>query len=229
MKSLGLLAAVCAVSLPVFAGEITGHVLITKKLTKKTISPAAYDLRGATVPGTPADVNPVNEFERTVVMLEGRNLAAKPPVNVVIDQQNARFDPDLVVIPVGSSVRFPNSDPIFHNVFSLSPTHSFDLGYYSMGKSRTVKFDRTGVVQVYCHIHSNMYAAIVVTASPIFGKPSADGSFNWSDVPPGHYRVVAWHKIAGLRQSEVDVPEKGSATVTIRIPVEAAGKPEANQ
>jgi|SRR5579871_501173 len=226
MRSLGLFATACAVSLPLLAGEITGHVLITKKLTKKSISLSSYDLRGTTVPSARPDLNPVNEFERTVVMLEGGNLAAKPPVNVVIDQQNARFDPDLVVIPVGSSVRFPNSDPIFHNVFSLSPAHSFDLGYYSMGKSRTVKFDRTGVVQVYCHIHSNMYAAIVVTSSPIYGKPSADGSFTWSDVPPGHYRVVAWHKIAGLRQSEVDVPEKGSATVTIRIPVEAEPKAE---
>jgi plastocyanin len=163
----------------------------------------------------------VNEFERTVVMIEGGTLAPKPPVSLSIRQENARFNPDLLVVPVGSTVQFPNFDPIFHNVFSLSGARSFDLGYYPKGQSRSVKFDRSGIVQVYCHIHTNMYAAIVVTSSPWYAKPSLDGSFSFSGLPAGHYRVAAWHKIAGMRHAEVDVPANGLAEVTIRIPVEA--------
>ena len=147
-------------------------------------------------------------------------LAPKTPVTEMLNQVRARFEPDLIVVPVGSTVEFPNSDPIFHNVFSLSKAQPFDLGYYPQGQSRTVKFNNPGVVQVYCHIHSNMYAAIVVTASPWFQKPASDGSFSFSNVPAGRYRLTAWHKIAGLHKVDVDVPEAGVADVTIRVPVD---------
>ena len=136
------------------------------------------------------------------------------------DHLNRAFAQDLLFVPVGSTVKFPNSDPIFHNVFSLSRAHSFDLGFYPEGQSRTVRFDRAGVVQVYCHIHANMYAAIVVTPSPWFAKPGPDGSFSWQDVPMGHYRLVAWHKIVGAHYASVDVPQKGSAEVNIRVPID---------
>ena len=159
-----------------------------------------------------------------VIILEAGKDAGKlpprPPVTEVLNQQGARFEPDLIVIPIGSTVQFPNSDPIFHNVFSLSKAQAFDLGYYPQGQSRTVKFNNPGVVQVYCHIHANMYAAIVVTASPWFEKPSADGSFSFSNVPPGRYRLTAWHKIAGLHKVDIEVPESGSAEVNIRVPVD---------
>jgi hypothetical protein len=73
---------------------------------------------------------------------------------------------------------------------------------------------------VYCHIHANMYAAIVVTSSPWYVRPAEDGSFSWSNVPAGHYRLTAWHKIAGLFKTEIDVPENGKTEVTIRIPID---------
>jgi plastocyanin len=221
MKPLCLLLAL---ALPAFCGDINGQVLITKRITKKAISLAQYDMRGMAMPSAPRNTVE-SEFERTIVILEGGSLPPKPPITMVIEQRNARFEPDLAVMPVGSSVQFPNSDPIFHNVFSLSGTRSFDLGYYPKGDSRTVKFDRSGIVQVYCHIHTNMYAAIVVTSSPYFGKPSGDGTFTWSDVPAGHYRLVAWHKVAGLYTTSVDVPEKGAVSVKIRIPVDVKPRP----
>jgi plastocyanin len=225
MKALRLAAGLLSLALPAFCGDINGVVLITKRLTKKAISLTQYDMRGMVIPAPPAETAPESEFARTVVMLEGRSLPPKPPVTVVMEQRNTRFEPGLVVMPVGSSVQFPNSDPVFHNVFSLSGTRSFDLGYYPKGDSRTVKFDRSGIVQVYCHIHTNMYAAIVVTSSPYFGKPSDDGTFTWSNVPAGHYRLVAWHKVAGLYSVPVDVPEKGAASVKIRIPVDTVPHP----
>jgi hypothetical protein len=110
-------------------------------------------------------------------------------------------------------------------VFSLSKTQPFDLGFYPKGQSRTVKFNHPGIVQVYCHIHANMYAAIIVTSSPWYGKPSGDGSFSWNDVPAGHYRLSAWHKIAGLYKTEVDVPESGKVEVSIQVPVDVEPRP----
>jgi plastocyanin len=206
--------------LPAMAGDVVGHAIVTKRLTKKAISPIVYNLRGTATPTRPTDTEPVNEFDRMVVILEGGASASLPPVTVVLDQRDSHFDPDLIIVPVGSTVQFPNMDPIFHNVFSLSKAQTFDLGFYPQGQSRAVKFNRPGIVQVYCHIHANMYAAIVVTASPWYGKPSADGSFSWSNVPAGHYRLSAWHKIAGLHRIEVDVPETGRVEVNIRVPVD---------
>jgi len=214
--------------LPAPGANVHGHALVTKRLSKKALSPIVYSLRGTAAPVAARDLEPVNEFDRMVLILEPGKEAAKdgiksppqPPVTEILNQLGARFQPEMIVIPVGSSVEFPNSDPIFHNVFSLSKAQPFDLGYFPKGQSRTVKFNNPGVVQVYCHIHANMYAAIVVTASPWFQKPSADGSFSFSNVPPGHYRLTAWHKIAGLHKVEVDVPETGDVDVTIRVPVD---------
>jgi plastocyanin len=210
--------------LPLAAGDITGHALIVKRLTRKAVPPALYDLRGTVVPASIA-TEPVNEFDRMVIMLEGGKATPRPIQTAVIEQRNGRFEPDLVVVPVGSTVQFPNADPIFHNVFSLARAQSFDLGFFPKGQSRSVKFSREGIIQVYCHIHANMYAAIVVTASPWYARPSADGDFSWNNIPAGHYRVVAWHKIAGTFHTEVDVPENGKAEVTIRVPFDTGSHP----
>ena len=225
MKILGPVTGLLVLVLPALAGNLTGHAVVTKRLTKKALPPIVYSLRGAATPAAKPESEPVNEFDRMVVILEGGKLPPQPPVTAVLTQQAAHFEPDLVAVPVGSTVQFPNSDPIFHNVFSLSKAQPFDLGYYPRGQSRSVKFSEPGIIQVYCHIHANMYAAIVVTNSPWFGKPSADGSFAFSNVPAGHYRLIAWHKIAGLHKIEVDVPETGTADVSIRVPVDVESRP----
>ena len=220
MKVCLSLVSLLAMSLPAIGGDVSVQVIITKRFTKKTVSPTIYNLRGA-VPLAAKATDPVDEFARTVVILEGGHPAPAPPESVTIEQRNSRFEPELVVIPVGSSVQFPNADPIFHNVFSLSRAQSFDLGYYPQAQSRTVRFPREGVVQVYCHIHSNMYAAIVVTGSPWYGRPESNGVFCWTGIPAGHYRAMAWHKIAGLFEVPLEVPESGAVHVQIRVPVDA--------
>jgi plastocyanin len=224
MKLLRPLAILLLSVLPILAGEVIGRAVITKHLTKKALSPVVYNLRGTALPAAPAS-EPVNEFDRMVVVLEGGTLPSKPPVTAVLDQRNGRFEPEIAIVPVGSAIDFPNFDPIFHNVFSLSKTQPFDLGFYPKGQSRTVKLNHAGIVQVYCHIHANMYAAIIVTSSPWYGRPSADGSFSWNDVPAGHYRLTAWHKIAGLYKTEVDVPESGKVEVSIQVPVDVEPRP----
>jgi plastocyanin len=228
MKLVCPVSALLFLAINASAGDVHGVALITKRLTKKALSPIVYNLRGTATPAAPRESEPVNEFDHMVVILELRKdagqsqgkVAPKAPVTEVLNQKAARFDPDLIVVPVGSSVQFPNFDPIFHNVFSLSKAQAFDLGYYPQGQSRTVTFNNPGVIQVYCHIHANMYAAIVVTDSPWFQKPSADGSFTFSNVPAGRYRLTAWHKIAGLHKVNIEVPETGSVDVTIRVPVD---------
>lgn len=226
MKFVWPVSALLVSSFCLAGADVRGHALVTKRLSKKALSPIVYNLRGTATPAAPVETEPVNEFERMVLILERKDekgavkVPPKPPVTEILNQQGARFDPDLLVVPVGSTVEFPNSDPIFHNVFSLSKAQPFDLGYYPRGQSRTVKVNSPGIIQVYCHIHANMYAAIVVTGSPWFQKPAADGSFTFSDVPAGHYRLTAWHKIAGLHKVDVDVPETGTAEVSIRVPVD---------
>jgi plastocyanin len=213
-------ASIAFLLLPAFGADITGHAIVTKRLTKKALAPIVYNLRGTTAPAAARDTEPVNEFERMVVILEGEGQKPQAPVTAVLNQQGSRFSPELLVVPTGSTVQFPNLDPIFHNVFSLSKANKFDLGYFPQGQSRSVKFSTPGVVQVYCHIHANMYAAIVVTDSPWFAKPSTDGAFSFSGVPAGRYKLTAWHKIAGHYKVDVVVPETGTVDVNISVPVD---------
>ncbi|MBZ5603159.1 MAG: hypothetical protein LAO79_12730 [Acidobacteriia bacterium] len=221
MKALHRCVSLLILAASAMAGDLNGHVVITKRLSKKPVAAAVYDLRGAAPPDAPAKTAPVNEFDRVVLWLEGGKLAPKAPVTATIDQRDIDFSPDTLIVPVGSSVEFPNSDPIFHNVFSLSHAQTFDLGFYPRGKSRTVKFNHPGVVQIYCHLHSKMYAAIVVTSSPWYGKPGSGGSFTWSGIPAGQYQLFAWHKVAGLYKTEVTINADGSTDASIRIPIDA--------
>jgi plastocyanin len=204
----------------VFAGDLSGRVVITRKLTRKPVNPATYNIRGV-VPREDGPQPVVDEFARTVVLLEGGTGTGTPrPVRAVLDQRGRRFQPELLVVPAGSTVDFPNSDPLFHNVFSLSRAKSFDLGYYPEGRSRSVTFPRPGVVQVYCHLHPNMYAAIVVTAGDRHRRPAEDGQFSWKDLPAGDYEVVVWHNTGGLFRKRIRVPERGEARLEIHVPVD---------
>ncbi len=114
---------------------------------------------------------------------------------------------------------FPNQDPIFHNVFSLSRTRSFDLGYYPLGRTRSIEFKQPGVVQVYCHLHANMYGAIVVAPSHFYAQPNKYGAFLIPDIPAGNYQIVAWHASAGFFRKRIHVPETGALAETFTIPL----------
>ena len=205
------------------AANLNGRIVITRRITKKRITLPAYQLRGvSSLP--PESAGPLIEYRNIVVFLED-NLADsgnEEPIRAELVQRNRRFEPQIVVIPVGSTVSFPNEDPIFHNVFSLSSVKQLDLGYYPAGRTRVTKFDQPGVVQVYCHLHPNMYAAVVVVPNRWHTLPADDGTFSLKDVPTGKHRLVAWHMSAGFFRKAVHVLPGGGGDIVISMPVHDA-------
>jgi hypothetical protein len=111
-------------------------------------------------------------------------------------QKDKMFIPHLLVVPAGSSVEFPNEDPFFHNVFSLFNGKRFDLGLYESGTSRFVRFDKPGVSYIFCNIHPEMGAVVVVLSTPYWSISSASGAVAIHNVPPGSYRMHVWSEAA---------------------------------
>ena len=202
------------------SGDIQGHLSITRTLTKKRVVLPDYSLRGVVPNKSSHSVNkPISEWERIVVYLEGSG-APTEPETAVLNQTGERFEPAIVVVPAGSTVSFPNSDPIFHNVFSLSKARQFDLGYYPEGDTRKVRFPNPGVVDVYCHLHPDMNATILVVPNGWYTRPDAQGSFSFADLNAGTYQVVVWHKSAGFFRKKVRVSDGGTASIAMDIPIE---------
>jgi hypothetical protein len=146
-----------------------------------------------------------------------------------MEQQNRRFSPDLVLVPAGAAVSFPNFDPIFHNVFSLSKPKSFDLGNYSKGQTRMVTFAKPGVVFVYCHLHPNMSGTVVVTPNQWAARVDAAGQFVLSGLPPGKYSITAWHKTGGTFHKAVEVAAGQNAEVNFFVPLPELSSGDAAQ
>ena len=113
-------------------------------------------------------------------------------------QHNKRFDPALLVVPVGSVVDFPNLDPWFHNVFSLYRGKRFDLGLYQAGSVRSVSFDRPGPSYLFCNIHPEMTGVVLTVNSEFFAVSDKSGRFSLPGVPPGKYVLHVWHENAAL-------------------------------
>jgi hypothetical protein len=143
----------------------------------------------------------------------------------VLEQKNRRFIPETLVVPAGSTVSFPNLDPIFHNVFSLSKPKSFDLGNYPKDHTRTVTFPTPGVVFLNCHLHPNMAAAIVVSPNQWCAKADGAGQFTIDGAPAGNHTIVAWHKAAGFFRQRIQVREDRAASVEFVIPLDEAPEP----
>jgi len=158
---------------------------------------------GATVGGSvqlvdsrDQNVRNKRDYSGVVVWLErpGAALEATPRTVKVVQKQK-RFIPDLVAVPIGSTVDFPNYDPIFHNAFSNFSGQPFDVGLYAPGASQKVRFVRDGVVRVFCNIHPTMSAIIVVLETPYFAVTNAQGAFRIT-APPGEYRLKFFHERA---------------------------------
>jgi plastocyanin len=219
----------------VHAERIEGTVVIKKKLTKRRVTAEVpmYQ-RGPAVELSADQQEDPMAFERSrvAVYLEGRlaqaaaSITRSPPggLTAKMEQANRRFSPETLVIQAGSKVSFPNNDPIFHNVFSLSGPKSFDLGNYSKGETRVVAFPEPGIVYVNCHLHPNMAATIVVAPNQWNTQADRDGRFALPDVPPGKYTIVAWHKAAGFFRETVTVVAGSDQHVEFLIPIDESGR-----
>ena len=161
------------------------------------------------------------DMRRGVVYLETAPRGAfedREPGRAVLDQKNEVFVPHVLAITVGTVVEFPNSDRIYHNVFSLSKAQRFDLGRYATGRSKSVRFDRPGVVRVFCDIHSHMNAFILVFSHRFFDVTEADGRFALNAVPPGTYNVVAWYEGEARATRPVTVPPGTVVDLDFTVP-----------
>jgi plastocyanin len=198
-------------------GTIAGKVTLTKRVKGAALPSNVYAPRAVQAHDAP----PTDEIKNVVVYLKDVKYAGVlPATHAEIKQEHETFIPRVLAITKGSTVDFPNGDPFFHDVFSLSSAASFDLGHYPPGQSRSEKFTKAGLVKVFCHIHSQMSASILVLDHPYFAVPNADGTFTLPNVPPGRYTIVGWHERIGERTATVDVEAGKSTSVPLFLPVE---------
>jgi plastocyanin len=197
---------ICEASAQSPLGIIRGRVDVRRAPTHVVRRPNVNDLGMRASPPGP-DLRP------SVVYLESAPSLAFPdpePQRATMDQRNETFVPHVLAITVGTTVDFPNSDNTYHNVFSMRSPR-FDLGRYAAGRSKSVRFDRPGIVRVFCEIHSHMSAFILVFNHRYFAVTSADGRYQIGRVPPGRYTLVAWNEGAIRESRPVVVAEDGGA------------------
>ncbi len=189
----------CLVSLalgevaPVAAGSLRGRVEMLEKKGKKA-----------------------RDLSEVVVWVEGPQVIPEP-ARATINMEKKRFEPHLVVVPVGGSVTFPNLDSILHNAFSVSGKNRFDLQLYKKPGSRSQTFEHPGIVRVYCNIHPQMSAFVVVRDNPFWAVASKDGRFSIADVPAGTWVVKAWHARARGASKNVTVTEEGALDIALTL------------
>jgi plastocyanin len=159
-----------------------------------------------------------------VVYLKGPNLIGRAAAERrEIRQEGETFVPRVLAVTRGSTVEFPNGDEFYHNVFSLSGAATFDLGRFPQGQTRAQQFKRAGLVKVYCRIHAQMSASILVLDHPYFTVPELDGSFALTGIPLGAYTIVGWHERVGERAAAIQVHTGGMPPIDLALPVDDAG------
>ena len=216
--AVALLAALAASPLAQTpdTGSITGHIKLTTKI-RAPLPANAYPSRTIGKHQAPA----IPEIRNVVVYLKDPPFrGALPVTRVELHQQDETFVPHVLAITKGSTVDFPNDDPFFHNVFSLSSAATFNLGRYPRGKSQPWKFAKPGLVKVFCDIHSHMSASILVLDHPYFTIPGIDGNYEIPNVPAGQYTIIGWHERVGERAASVRVDAGRATAVDLTVPVE---------
>jgi len=210
----GLLGAVLLLALARFVvaqepaaaptGTVAGEVLLL--LSDKTTAPGA----------------------EAVLWLQGAGPPGSGGGRLELAQKEKRFVPHVIAVRSGEAVAFPNLDRIYHNVFSLTPGHEFDLGLYHRGTAKSQRFAGAGVVQVYCNIHAQMAANVVVVGDGPFTTSGADGRFELRAVPAGAFPLRVWHERGG--EDERPVVVRAGSTTTVQVVLDASRyKPTAHK
>ncbi len=181
-------------------------------------------VRVRTVDGQPRD-----DAHHVVVFLEGVQRPASAAARGKIVQQDKAFVPDLLVVTAGTTVEFPNLDAVFHNVFSLAMQQPFDLGMYGRGETRAVAFTQPGLVKIYCNIHPEMVAHVLVLRGPDAAIAAPSGFFALVDLPPGEFMLRTWSEFGGDLSRPVGVKAGPQPTLVLEMQETQRRLPHANK
>jgi len=182
---LGMLVWGLAAVAPAPAVEVSGHVLVVGRPPHAVVTTIVYaESLEAQIPVTPG------HFKMT--------------------QRDKTFVPHVLAVPVGSTVEFPNVDAVFHNVFSLSPPEPFDLGLYRSGASKTRVFSKPAIYRLFCNIHPQMSATILVLSTSLIAEADPAGTFHLN-LAPGRYRLTAWSERSAPASVEVTLSSATSS------------------
>lgn len=215
---LGLLAA------PLSAGTITGRVQ-ARSVTESSGGEAggAYGSRKYKFLEK-VDYSSLRDFVVYIDQVEAA--PSSPPPKAVVTQRDGAFVPHVLPIVAGTVVDWPNADDVFHNVFCMSESTPFDLGLYKQGEpGKRVVFPKTGKMEVFCSIHAKMSCIVLVLPNPWFAVVSERGMYAIANVPPGTYKLRAWHERLPSKVREIVVPAAGSVEVDFVLGLGAEGKP----
>lgn len=189
------------------AAQSTGSIAGTVTLRDRPPNRLASRYTGAVAAGT----REMPDLPAVVYLVGKVGGAAPAPRKLELAQRDTAFHPNLLILPRGSTVAFPNQDPFFHNVFSFSKPKRFDLGRYPRNESKTVEFDKAGVVKVYCEVHKWMRAAVIISENPYHAVVDGTGRFRIDDLPPGRYTVAVWHMDRAEKTTTLTVSAGGIA------------------
>ena len=215
-------AVLLAASAAFPASTLRGSVTLGRQLSAHRMKFSLYaDAHRAGV--NPAPHSMTDELQNVVVYLEhvpeGTVVPDRPRVPARMEQEGLSFKPHVLAVVKGTEVEFPNRDMLFHNVFSLSKTASFDLGRFAQNASKSLRFTKPGIVKVFCHIHSDMSGVILVLDNPFYASPGTDGQYVIEGIPPGEYRVIAWHERARMAAKRIRIEPGEDSVLDFEIPL----------
>jgi plastocyanin len=141
----------------------------------------------------------------------------EPSETLEIVTRDKSLSPTVLAVSRGSEVRFPNEDPILHNLFSVSPGNDFDLGVYGPGESPSVSFEQPGVVNIYCNVHHDMHAHVLVVDTPWRAQSDADGNFRLTGLPPGKGELHIWHRQSDRWSRPIELPANAALEATLEV------------
>jgi plastocyanin len=216
LKAACVAASLVVLPVVISAGPETGQAMGALRGRVEVLHPLSASHQNE---GGAGDRTVTETRRQSVVYFEDIPATPGPlsPSRARMHQTDETFVPHLLAVTTGSAVDFPNDDRTYHNVFSLSKTKQFDLGRYATGRSKSVVFDRPGIVRVFCDIHSHMNAFILVFAHRFFTVTDEAGRYRIDQVPPGTYRVTAWYEGIAVQTQRVTISAAGTADLDFRL------------
>ncbi len=214
------MAAYAPVRVVPATGKIEGAVLLSTALASRRPRFRIYSDPG---PGSRPPVKTNDEMHNVVIYVQNAPWTDTGEMSASMSQDDEQFTPHILPVARGTTVEFPNADEVFHNVFSLSGTKTFDLGRFPKNTSRNVLFEKAGAVQLFCHIHSDMSAVVLVLDNPYFAVPD-NAHYLIDNVPPGDYTVVGWHERIKPVTRMVHVVAGQTTKIDFNIPIPLPGE-----